>query len=124
MRGNSGPDEPPSGNGGNAEFWRLMTRYLPAIGLLPASVLAGYVLGYGLDCVFSTTFLRLVFMILGVVAGVVQFRRCVPEPDVPTDHCPICLLGSCMSHLKSDWNAQVAYPAAHLLFLRASCRCL
>jgi F0F1-type ATP synthase assembly protein I len=52
-----------------------MTRYLPAIGLLPASVLAGYAIGYGLDYLFSTTILRFVFMILGVVSGIVQLTR-------------------------------------------------
>jgi F0F1-type ATP synthase assembly protein I len=57
------------------EFWRLMTRYAPAIGLMPASVLAGYVIGYGLDYLFSTTFLRFVFLILGVVSGIVQLIR-------------------------------------------------
>jgi F0F1-type ATP synthase assembly protein I len=57
------------------EFWRLMTRYAPAIGLMPASVFAGYIFGYGLDYLFSTTFLRLVFMILGVVSGIVQLIR-------------------------------------------------
>ncbi|HTM13759.1 MAG TPA: AtpZ/AtpI family protein [Bryobacteraceae bacterium] len=62
-------------NGGRDEFWRLMTRYLPAIGLLPASVLAGYAIGFGLDYLFSTTFLRFVFMILGVASGIVQLMR-------------------------------------------------
>ena len=66
---------PDTGNGGQDEFWRLMTRYLPAIGLLPASVLAGYAVGYGLDYLFSTTFLRFVFLILGVVSGIVQLIR-------------------------------------------------
>jgi putative F0F1-ATPase subunit (Ca2+/Mg2+ transporter) len=64
-----------AGNGGHDEFWRLMTRYAPVIGLLPASVLAGYAIGYGLDYLFSTTFLRFVFMLLGVVSGVVQLIR-------------------------------------------------
>ena len=63
------------GNGGRDEFWRLMTRYAPAVGLLPASILAGYAIGYGLDHLFSTTFLRFVFMILGVAAGIVQLMR-------------------------------------------------
>jgi F0F1-type ATP synthase assembly protein I len=71
--------KPDSENPGTAnsrdEFWRLMTRYLPAIGLLPASVLAGYVIGYGFDYLFSTTFLRVVFMVLGVISGVVQLIR-------------------------------------------------
>jgi hypothetical protein len=62
-------------NGGRDEFWRLMTRYAPAVGLLPASILAGYAIGYGLDHLFSTTSLRFVFMILGVAAGIVQLMR-------------------------------------------------
>ena len=52
-----------------------MTRHAPAIGLMPASVFAGYAIGYGLDYLFSTTFLRFVFLILGVVAGIVQLIR-------------------------------------------------
>ena len=52
-----------------------MTRYAPAIGLMPASAFAGYAIGYGLDYLFSTTFLRFVFLILGVVAGIVQLIR-------------------------------------------------
>jgi F0F1-type ATP synthase assembly protein I len=52
-----------------------MTRYAPAIGLMPASVLAGYAIGYGLDYLFSTSFLRYVFLILGVVSGIVQLIR-------------------------------------------------
>lgn len=74
-RQKSGSDDPGAGNGSRDEFWRLMTRYAPAIGLLPASVLAGYAIGYGLDYLFSTTFLRFVFMILGVVSGIVQLMR-------------------------------------------------
>ncbi len=52
-----------------------MARYTPVIGLVPASVLAGYAIGYGLDYIFSTTVLRFVFMILGVVSGIVQLIR-------------------------------------------------
>jgi len=32
-------------------------------------------IGYGLDYLFSTTFLRFVFLILGVVSGIVQLIR-------------------------------------------------
>ena len=71
----SGSENPVTGKGSRDEFWRLMTRYTPAIGLLPASVLAGYAIGYGLDYVFSTTILRYVFMILGVVSGIMQLIR-------------------------------------------------
>jgi hypothetical protein len=73
-RQTSGSEDPGTANGRD-EFWRLMTRYAPTIGLLPASVLVGYAIGYGLDHLFSTTFLRFVFMILGVVSGIVQLIR-------------------------------------------------
>ena len=39
---------------------------------LPASIVGGYVLGYGLDRAFSTHFLSIVFLILGVVAGIMK----------------------------------------------------
>ncbi len=52
-----------------------MARYAPVIMLMPASALAGYIIGYGLDHLFSTTFLKFVFLILGVVSGIVQLTR-------------------------------------------------
>ena len=71
----SGSKDSPQDKRTTDEFWRLMARYTPAIGLLPASVFAGYAIGYGLDYLFSTTILRFVFMILGVVSGIVQLIR-------------------------------------------------
>jgi hypothetical protein len=52
-----------------------MARYAPAIGLMPASLLAGYMIGYGLDYLFSTSVLRYVFAALGIVSGIVQLIR-------------------------------------------------
>jgi F0F1-type ATP synthase assembly protein I len=43
--------------------------------LLPAFAFTGYAIGYGLDYLFSTHFLRLVFLLLGVAAGLVQVVR-------------------------------------------------
>ncbi len=57
------------------DFYRLMARYAPAIGLMPASLLAGYLIGHGLDYLFSTMVLRYVFAALGVVSGIVQLVR-------------------------------------------------
>jgi F0F1-type ATP synthase assembly protein I len=57
------------------DFLRLMARYVPLIGLMPASILVGYVIGYGLDHLFSTTVLRYVFAGLGIVSGIVQLIR-------------------------------------------------
>lgn len=57
------------------EFFRLMARYSPIIMLMPASALAGYLLGYGLDYLFSTNFLSWIFLVLGVISGIVQLIR-------------------------------------------------
>jgi F0F1-type ATP synthase assembly protein I len=57
------------------EFFRLMARYSPVIMLMPASALVGYFIGYGLDYALTTTYLRFVFLILGVVSGIVQLIR-------------------------------------------------
>jgi hypothetical protein len=57
------------------DFFRLMARYAPVIGLLPASILAGYGIGYGLDYLFSTMVLRYVFAGLGIVSGILQLIR-------------------------------------------------
>jgi hypothetical protein len=43
--------------------------------LLPASTFAGYAIGYGLDSLFGTKYLRIVFLVLGTVSGFVQFIR-------------------------------------------------
>ncbi len=43
--------------------------------LLPLSTFVGYAIGYYLDKYFGTTWLRIVFLILGSVAGFVQLIR-------------------------------------------------
>lgn len=50
-------------------------RYLAFAVLLPVSTLVGYAIGYYLDKTFGTTFLKLVFLILGTVAGFAQLVR-------------------------------------------------
>ena len=67
------------------DFFRLMARYSPVIMLMPASALAGYLIGYGLDYLFSTTFLRFVFLILGVVSGIVQLIRILGRERMNAD---------------------------------------
>jgi len=42
---------------------------------LPAATLVGYLIGSWLDKVFHTTFLTVVFLILGTVAGFIQLIR-------------------------------------------------
>jgi F0F1-type ATP synthase assembly protein I len=43
--------------------------------LLPASTFVGYAIGYYLDKHFGTTWLKIVFLILGSVAGFVAMIR-------------------------------------------------
>jgi F0F1-type ATP synthase assembly protein I len=43
--------------------------------LLPASTFVGYAIGYLLDKAFGTTWLKIVFLILGSVAGFVTLIR-------------------------------------------------
>jgi F0F1-type ATP synthase assembly protein I len=43
--------------------------------LLPASTFVGYAIGYYLDKSFGTTWLKIVFLILGSVAGFVTMIR-------------------------------------------------
>jgi F0F1-type ATP synthase assembly protein I len=53
----------------------MVGRYLSLAMLLPASTFVGYAIGYGLDRLFSTHFLRIVFLVIGVVSGFVQLIR-------------------------------------------------
>ena len=43
--------------------------------LLPVSTFVGYLIGYWLDKAFGTTWLRIVFLILGSVGGFVTLIR-------------------------------------------------
>jgi F0F1-type ATP synthase assembly protein I len=50
-------------------------RYSGLAFLIPCSVLVGYGIGYGLDKLFHTTYLTLVFLLLGIVAGMIELIR-------------------------------------------------
>jgi F0F1-type ATP synthase assembly protein I len=50
-------------------------KYYGLIFVLPAAVLVGYGIGYALDKVFHTSFLKIVFLLLGVVAGMIDLFR-------------------------------------------------
>ena len=56
-------------------------KYYGMIFVLPAAVLVGFGIGYGLDKVFHTTFLRIVFLVLGVAAGVIDLFRELSKDD-------------------------------------------
>ncbi len=53
----------------------MLGRYLGLATLLPATTVVGYAVGYFLDKAAGTTFLKVVFLILGIIAGFVQLIR-------------------------------------------------
>jgi F0F1-type ATP synthase assembly protein I len=56
-------------------IWVIAGEYSSLGMILPASVFAGYLIGYFLDKQFGTTYLYLVFLILGIVSGFIQIFR-------------------------------------------------
>ena len=50
-------------------------RYISIASLLPASTFVGYAIGYGLDHWLGTQYLKIVFLILGIIAGFTQLVR-------------------------------------------------
>jgi F0F1-type ATP synthase assembly protein I len=53
--------------------------------LLPAATFVGYLIGYLLDKVFGTHFLYLLFLLLGIGAGVYQLIRQVNKDSADDD---------------------------------------
>lgn len=61
--------------GQNDNSWGALLRYLSYAILLPVASIVGYAIGYGLDILFSTHFLRTVFLMLGAAGGFAQLVR-------------------------------------------------
>jgi F0F1-type ATP synthase assembly protein I len=55
--------------------WVVAGEYSTLAFILPSSIVAGYLIGGWLDRQFGTTYLYLVFLLLGIVAGFVQIFR-------------------------------------------------
>jgi F0F1-type ATP synthase assembly protein I len=58
-----------SNSGGN------IGKYTSLALLLPISTGVGYAMGYGLDYLFHTHWLRIVFLVLGTVSGFISLLR-------------------------------------------------
>ncbi len=54
---------------------RDVGKYLNVGLLLPIATFVGYLLGYGLDKLFHTTWLRFVLLVLGTIAGFIEMIR-------------------------------------------------
>ena len=56
-------------------FFASAAKYTAIATALPGAVLAGYLIGYGLDHWLGTTWLKILFVILGTVAGFAELIR-------------------------------------------------
>ena len=54
---------------------RAISKYINLALLLPISTFVGFLMGYGIDILFHTTWIRYVFLVLGAVAGFVEAIR-------------------------------------------------
>jgi F0F1-type ATP synthase assembly protein I len=50
-------------------------KYLNLALLLPISTFVGFLMGYGLDMLFHTTWVRYIFLLLGSIAGFIELIR-------------------------------------------------
>jgi F0F1-type ATP synthase assembly protein I len=60
---------------------RQFGKYYSLAFLLPVSILVGFLIGYGLDKVFGTGFLKIIFLFLGVAAGIIEVIRELSKDD-------------------------------------------
>ena len=68
-------NEPNSENDKPTKAAISAARYIAIASLLPASTFVGYAIGYGLDHWLGTQYLKIVFLILGIIAGFTQLVR-------------------------------------------------
>ena len=70
-------DEPPA----QKSMWLQLANYSQLAFTLPAATVAGWLIGLALDRWLHTTWLYLVGLILGIVAGFVELIRTVTSSD-------------------------------------------
>jgi F0F1-type ATP synthase assembly protein I len=56
-------------------------KYYSVVFLVPAAVLIGFVMGYFLDKLFHTGFLKIVFLFLGLASGMIELIRELTKDD-------------------------------------------
>jgi len=66
---------PDAGHEEQSRAMATFARYASIGFTLPAATFTGYLIGYGLDHLFGTRFLRILFLVLGTVAGFIQLVR-------------------------------------------------
>jgi F0F1-type ATP synthase assembly protein I len=66
-------------NQGN--LYQQFGKYYGMAFLLPVSMAVGYGIGYMLDRAFGTSFLKVVFLLLGIASGIVELIRELAKDD-------------------------------------------
>jgi F0F1-type ATP synthase assembly protein I len=61
------------------DAYTMLGRYLGLATLMPATTFVGYAIGYLLDKAFGTTYLKIVFLLVGIAAGIVELIRQVSK---------------------------------------------
>ncbi|MBM3785842.1 MAG: AtpZ/AtpI family protein [Acidobacteria bacterium] len=56
-------------------FARMVGEYSSLAAILPASIVVGYAIGYGLDKLFGTHFWYIVWLLIGIAAGMRDLIR-------------------------------------------------
>jgi len=59
----------------NRSVWAEVGRYTSLAFVLPACVLVGYLIGHLLDRLFGTSFLYIIFLLVGIAAGFIELIR-------------------------------------------------
>ncbi|MBI3680158.1 MAG: AtpZ/AtpI family protein [Acidobacteria bacterium] len=57
------------------DWRRQLGRYLSLGVMLPAATFIGYAFGYYLDKAFGTHFFYIIFLLLGIAAGIIELIR-------------------------------------------------
>jgi len=60
---------------------RQFGKYYGLAFLVPTCILVGYTIGYFLDKWFGTQYLKVVFLLLGIVAGMIELIRELIKDD-------------------------------------------
>jgi len=67
---------------GNKPVWKQIGDYASLGVMLPAATVTGYFIGLALDRWLGTTFLYLVFLLIGIAAGFVEVYRIVTRNSI------------------------------------------
>jgi len=58
-----------------------ISKYYSIAFILPAAIIVGFGIGFGLDKLFHTDFLKIIFLFLGVAAGIIELIRELSKDD-------------------------------------------